>query len=93
MSTLSRRDHFAAAAMNGILSSETRGWESSDAETAVLAVRCADALIAELDGTAPVQRLSTPIVPDVSFKYGTGTGIEYLKSSPTCAAEQMKGTM
>ena len=45
---LSRRDQFAMAAMTGVLASDT-GHESPVRRTVEWAVRCADALIKELD--------------------------------------------
>jgi len=53
-STLSRRDHFAMAAMQGLLATpgdwSLQNGETSEGVCAVMSVRYADALIAELDG-------------------------------------------
>lgn len=50
--SLSRRDHFALAAMQGLLAEDSQ-FQLTDDKLAKWAVTQADALIAELDRTAP----------------------------------------
>jgi hypothetical protein len=46
---LTKREHFAAMAMQGMVNSDTVGWKNWDTDLAEGAVMAADALLAALD--------------------------------------------